>query len=159
MTAFHIRPMGYSDREAVIDLIWALNLHENAIAGNRRVERAAAAECLAATDVRLKEMDGFQRVACQNGAVLGYVSAFVDDAPVYIVAEQRRHVWVADLIVDAHARNQGIGRALVAAVEEMAISKGIRRVQIGFVAGNAGADAFYARRGYLHVSVETSKLL
>jgi GNAT superfamily N-acetyltransferase len=154
-----VRPMKDGDREAAVDLIWQLNLFENDITSDRRTERAAAEECLAINARRIQDAGGVQLVAEREGTVLGYLCAVMDEAPVYVVAAKRRRMWIADLVVAETARGGGLGRALIAAAEDFARGQGATRINIGAVAGNAGAQRLYESLGYAPSSVERAKEL
>jgi GNAT superfamily N-acetyltransferase len=151
--------MGNGEREAVVDLIWELNRFEDAITGNRAVDRATAVQCLEANDARLADSGGEQYVAIINGVVTGYLCAVTDMAPVYIRRDARRHVWIADLIVAEGMRGQGIGKALLAAAETFARDRGLKHILIGVLAGNTAADGLYAAMGYRTYAMERLKTL
>jgi GNAT superfamily N-acetyltransferase len=151
--------MANSDREAVIDLIWELNRFEDAITGNRAVDRAAAVQCIAANDARLADSGGEQYIAIIDGVVTGYLCAVIDMAPVYIRQDARRHDWITDLIVAEGMRGRGVGKALLAAAETFAGDRGLKHILIGVVAGNTATDGLYAATGYRTYAVERLKTL
>jgi len=159
MTEFTIRAMLDTDRDAVIDLLWELNRFENAITGNRSIERSAAIACLSANDQRLQEHGGVHLVAVRDAVVIGYICAVVDMAPVYVVEASRRHVSIADLVVTSQERGAGAGRALIQAAEAFTRRMGLRQMLIGVVAGNDRADRLYSRMGYKPYAMERIKTL
>ena len=55
---------------------------------------------------------------------------------------------IHDLIVSPEARGQGIGKALFAAVEEIARDQGACKVTLEVLSGNEPAKALYASLGY-----------
>jgi len=154
-----IRPAQPTDREAIVDLLWQLNLFENAITGDRRVEREAAEDCLAINAGRIESPGGAEFVAELEGIVVGYLCAVKDESPVYVVEEKRRFIWIADLVVAETARGRGLGRALIEAAEAYAGSEGVARIVIGAVAGNRDAGRLYERLGYAPQSIERAKSL
>jgi GNAT superfamily N-acetyltransferase len=157
--AFDIRTMMDGDRKAVTDLIWELNRFEDAITGNRATDRETAAQCLLANDGRLSESGGVHYVATVDGKVIGYLCAVIDLAPVYIRADLRRHVWIADLIVTEGMRGQGIGKALLAAADTFARDRGLKHILIGVVVGNTATDGLYAAMGYRTYAMERLKTM
>ena len=54
--------------------------------------------------------------------------------------------WVA--VVDEDWRGRGIGRLLLAEAERLTREKGLKRLVIGVMAGNAGAERLYAELGF-----------
>ena len=66
---------------------------------------------------------------------------------------------ITALVVDASARRQGIGRALVAAAEEALARKGCGLLEITSNERLADAHAFYERLGYERTSVRFAKVL
>lgn len=54
------------------------------------------------------------------------------------------------LVVDEATRTRGVGRALVAAAEDFARSRGSRRINVTTALHRGGAHAFYERIGYAH---------
>jgi GNAT superfamily N-acetyltransferase len=150
--------MREEDREAVVDLLWQLNLHEKRNSDTRSDRREDAAACLAWNDGRIRE-GGAHLVAECEGRVAAYMCLVVDMAPPFVRAELRRHLCVADLVVDAACRGRGIGRALLAEAEAFARRQGLRHIFIGVVHGNDGADRLYAAQGFRPFALERLKSL
>lgn len=153
-----IRLMQDDDSEAVIDLLWQLNCFEHGLEPNRSTERTAAAACLAVNRQRVAA-GGAQYVATVSGQVVAYGCCVIDMAPAYIREDQRRHVWIADLVVTAAMRGSGIGSALLGRMEDFAREQGIRQVLIGALAANEVACRLYGNLGYRSYSVERLKTL
>ncbi len=76
-------------------------------------------------------------------AIVGWIHAFV-----YRVLESDPMVEIGGLVVDRQARNRGIGRALITAVEDWAISRKIEVVSLRSNSLRIEAHAFYHRLGY-----------
>ena len=55
---------------------------------------------------------------------------------------------VSDLWVGPHAQGQGVGAALLAALEDAIAKQGLDFAELETFAGNAGAVRFYERQGY-----------
>jgi GNAT superfamily N-acetyltransferase len=91
--------------------------------------------------------DGANRcimVAENNGAVVGMCTAQL----VVSTAEGALSGWVEDLVIDAGFRGGGIGRSLLAAVQDWCYSQGATRVQLLADRENAPALAFYRKQGW-----------
>ena len=84
-------------------------------------------------------------VAEQDGATVGYV-ALGSPTPL----ECNRHVLhVQGLAVDPSAQRQGVGRRLVEAAAEEAARRGVRKLGLRVLGGNASARALYASAGFV----------
>lgn len=85
----------------------------------------------------------FLHVAEVEGRVAGFASASAGPAPAL------SHVAQLSLVVGAHCRRQGLGRALLDAVLRWAArSPGVDKLQLAVLAGNAAAIALYRRCGF-----------
>jgi len=71
----------------------------------------------------------------------------------------RRRAHVEALVVDERHRRAGVGRSLMAAATAWARERGAVEIVLTVWAGNAVADAFYARLGYRVVSQALSKTI
>lgn len=88
---------------------------------------------------RLRERDpGLVLVAEADETVTGTILAPFDG----------RRGWLMRLAVAAHARRQGVGRALVRAAEQRLRDRGCPQVNLLVLAENAAAQAFWERLGY-----------
>lgn len=79
-----------------------------------------------------------------DGALLG--AAYAERAVDYFTEESHGHLGI--LMVAAEAEGQGVGRALVAAVERWAAEQGDRFLTLNVFATNARAASVYERAGY-----------
>jgi len=85
----------------------------------------------------------------EQGEVLGYamlqVKAVGEGHPVLL---PRQFLYIDDLCVDVDARGLGIGAALMAAVRELAKSRGIERIELNVWECNESAMRFYEHLGF-----------
>lgn len=72
---------------------------------------------------------------------------------------EQRQVHVYDVLVDPGHRRRGHAAAAFAAMETLVRAQGIDRIGLHVFAHNAGAQALYARLGYLTVSHNLIKQL
>lgn len=91
-------------------------------------------------------------VAVVDEAVVGFVS----------VAEEKHwsgetDAWIGELVVDERHEGRGVGRALLATVEQWATEHGLRHVRLSTGAANQGARAFYEKVGYQLSEVTLTK--
>jgi len=63
---------------------------------------------------------------------------------------------ILGLVVDASARRSGAGRALVAAIEQFAASRGICQVSVRSNVARLESHSFYDRLGYTRVKTQHS---
>jgi ribosomal protein S18 acetylase RimI-like enzyme len=96
--------------------------------------------------------DGPVWVAELGGAVVGFVHA---GERAHFSGE--RDGYVGELVVAEAAERHGIGRALLAAAEDWAAGRGLRRLSLETGAANTTARAFYAALGYQEEDVRLSR--
>jgi ribosomal protein S18 acetylase RimI-like enzyme len=91
--------------------------------------------------------EGFVLVARRDGHVAGYAFVGIEGPdPVWYTGD--RHAVLATLCVDAAKRGEGIGAALMDAVDAELDRRGIEDVEIGVDTGNEAATRLYESRGY-----------
>lgn len=83
-------------------------------------------------------------VGSGGGGLAGYLIA------VYVLSIEHQGLMaeIDEFFVLPHSRAQGIGAQLLAAAERALAARGCVRLQLQLAVGNAGARAFYERRGY-----------
>lgn len=102
---------------------------------------AWARERLAAADVRAL-------VAEVDGVAVGLVVTQVVRRPATPFTFARAFLLVDQLAVAPAARRRGVGRALMAAVRDLARELGLARIELDVRAWNQGAVAFYRALGW-----------
>lgn len=105
-------------------------------------ELAGSAERLAA-DLFAERPPIECRVAERDGALVGYALFF----PVYSSFHTRPSLWLEDLFVEDGLRGGGVGRALLAAVAEVALERGCERLGWIVLDWNRPSIEFYDRMG------------
>lgn len=145
------------DRDGVIALIHALNLHEAALSADRRTDEAAAQECHASITARIARDGGALLVADDDAKILGVLAlTFATDEP-FVVSEFRRYGLVTDLVVAEPHRGRGIGRMLLLEAEARTRTAGLKRLQIGALAANEAALNAYDASGFVPHMVTMAK--
>ena len=85
-------------------------------------------------------------VAELDGAVVGYIRV----EPKYPPLPEAAHVFgIRGLAVDPRVRRGGVASALLVAAEELARSRGGRKLSLNVFGGNDRAQRLYARHGYV----------
>ena len=152
-----IRPALPDDHEALVEQYLGLNRYEEPIAGNRVLDHAGAVASLAEAQERVAQTDGTVLVAELDGRVVGHLFLEFRQDPVFVRAELRPYAYVAELFVREAARGLGVGKALMLAAERTAAARGFGRLMVQVLAGNALAEAFYARCGFKAHAIELGK--
>ncbi|WP_048709439.1 GNAT family N-acetyltransferase [Microvirga massiliensis] len=148
MDQVHLRPARSQDRERVIDLIHELNVVEAALTGDRKRERSAAEAYHRELLDRLGRRRGEVIVAVVGDIVVGAMGFVIDEDAAYVTDDVRRHGTVTDLVVAPEWRSHGIGRQLLEEAEQRTRAAGCRRLAIGALVANDGAERLYRSFGF-----------
>lgn len=152
-----IRPAGTSDVPALVEQFLGLNRHEEPLIGNRRIDPAGAALSLEAALDRVARCQGHALLATWDGAPVGHLfMTFEQDAP-YVREALRPFAQITELFVREEARRRGIATALIAEAERLARARGMQRLMIGVLVGNALAEPLYRRLGFAPSAIEMAK--
>jgi GNAT superfamily N-acetyltransferase len=125
------------DVSAIMDLIKALAVYENlaeAVTGN-----AEALEAHLFGETPYAEV----LVAEWEGAIVGFALFFAN----YSTFLTQPGIYLEDLFVLPQYRRQGIGRALLSSVAEIAKARGAGRLEWSVLDWNQSAIAFYEKMG------------
>jgi ribosomal protein S18 acetylase RimI-like enzyme len=82
----------------------------------------------------------------EDGAIVGFIATRT--AEPHPVLDQPLTLVISDAFVAEAYRRQGVGRALVAAVREHAANEGTRAIEVGTLALDARAVAFWRSLGF-----------
>jgi GNAT superfamily N-acetyltransferase len=148
MTGVAFRTAASRDRDAVVDLIHALNLFEADLVGDRKRERAGAVAYYGELMQRLSQRNGRIVLAEVEGVIVAAMGFSLDEDAAYIADDVRQHGTVTDLIVAEAWRGRGIGRVLLEEAERLTREAGYKRLTIGVLAANAAAERTYRAFGF-----------
>ncbi|MGE4480961.1 N-acetyltransferase family protein [Acidocella sp.] len=148
-----------ADHDALLTQLWELNRHEHALTGDRRTDRAGAQDTLAEALAAVAQGEGDVLVAEMDGKIAGHLFMFLDMDDAYVRAAWRRYAFISNLFVDEAFRGGGIGRALMAQAEKIALAKGVRRLRLYVLNGNERARRIYEEAGFCAHGVEMLKPL
>jgi len=148
------------DRTAFLAFIMGSQHYEYAFEPNRRLDPPVAEEHLARMLSLLGERGGRIFVAADDAdRAVGWGIVVEQEDDIYVVAEERRYAYIAELFVVEPLRGSGAGRALIAACEDWARARGLTVMQIGVLAGNVRAHDIYRRQGYADYGIQLRKYL
>jgi len=154
-----IREATAADRPALDEQEQLLNLFENPYIHDRSLTRAGAIAAMDRLHHRAAESQGAVLVAELDGAVIAHLVLTYERQGPYVREELRDYALIADLFVRQAHRGRGIGRALIAEAERRAIARGLPRIMLGVVHGNAAAERSYRRQGFADYVLELVKPL
>jgi ribosomal protein S18 acetylase RimI-like enzyme len=92
--------------------------------------------------------ESFALVARRGGGAVGYAFVCVESKPDPVWYTGDKHALLATLCVDEAERGDGVGTALMDAVDEELERRGVEDVEIGVDTGNTVAAHLYESRGY-----------
>lgn len=140
-----IRAARPADRPALLRLNAELQEVERRFRPIRRPGDEMTEEYWAFTENRVAAHDGAILVAEDADGIAGVCVCYVDAD---LLDSIRPELCVQDLIVAARARGHGVGRALVAAAEAHARTRGIVRIVVTAMIANTAAMETYRALGY-----------
>jgi GNAT superfamily N-acetyltransferase len=146
------------DEPAILSFIWGLQKFENAFEANRRLDPAFASEHWPVMRARAAER-GAIFIAEAEGKPVGWALVLDEPGDVFVEKAERRHGFIAELFVEASARAQGHGRALIEACEAWTRARGLNVLIINVLAGNDKAITVYDRDGFAPYNLNLRKYL
>jgi len=153
-----VRPVRLPDDEpAILSFIWGLQTFENAFEPNRRLDPGFADEHWA--DVRRLVAERGAMFIAENDGPVGWAFVVEEAGDLFVKESERRYGFIAELYVEASARGQGYGRALIAACEDWSRKRGMTVLIIGMLTGNGKAAAVYQRDGFAPYNLFMRKYL
>lgn len=147
------------DEAACIAFILALQLIENEIVPNRRLDDAVGGEYLAELRKQVADHDGRIWIAEADGVAVGWCVAHDHDDDIYVRAELRTRYYISELYVDEAWRGSGAGQLLLQAAEDEGRRRGRPALDIGVLHGNVRAERAYAKFGFAPLSLFMQKPL
>jgi GNAT superfamily N-acetyltransferase len=148
------------DKSAILEFIFALQVYEQGFEANRRIDPQMAEEHYAVLIAHVEKHKGKILVAEDEAArPIGWAAFHEEEGGVFILADERKHGFLAELYVVEAARGAGVGRALIAACEAWARGRGLVSLRIGLSARNGDALKVYERVGYTPYALQVRKYL
>jgi GNAT superfamily N-acetyltransferase len=136
------------DEPAILSFISGLQDYEAAFEPDRRRDPGFTVDHWRGLQHRCAENHGIFLIAEDSGRPVGW--AFAHDTPghLFVVEPERRHGSLAELFVIPEARSKGHGRALMAACDDWARSRGHKLLTVGVLARNGAAVRSYEGAGF-----------
>jgi GNAT superfamily N-acetyltransferase len=148
--SFRIRDARLPEDVPVIhEFILDLQRFEHALETNRRLDTPVAADYFTALETKVQETGGTFLIAEDDaGRAIGWAAAHEDEQDIYIVPEERRIGYIAELYVVPDARGLGVGSSLIKACEAWARQRSLPVIMIGVLSKNSRALAVYRNNEY-----------
>jgi len=140
-----LRPARGGDRAALDALSALLQVTERRLRPTRCAPEDLPAAYLAELLSRARRGTGGVIVAADAGRVVGFAAWRLGED---CLEESPRCCVITDLVLARTHRRRGIGRRLIAAVEEKAAAAGAARLRLTALARNRAAHAAYRAAGY-----------
>jgi GNAT superfamily N-acetyltransferase len=134
-----VRPATIDDVPRILELIHALAEYERA----PDAVEATTADLVAALFPPGASPTAFAHVAVVDGEVVGMAIWFVS----FSTWTGRNGIWLEDLFVQPEHRGAGLGRRLLAALAQVCVERGWRRLEWWVLDWNEPSIEFYRRLG------------
>jgi GNAT superfamily N-acetyltransferase len=154
-----IRRFGPEDGDQVTACIVELQNYERAIDARVLPGEAVEGWYLDHLLDACARQDGAVLVAEADGRVVGFAAVQCKVANEDVDEGDYAFALISDLGVNRSHRGRGIGRALIAACEDLARARGARWLRIGVLGRNAVARGLYERCGFEDRQVVLEKTL
>jgi len=152
-----IRPATAADLAALAALNRDVQaLHHQALPSLFKPPSEAAADFFAE---RLGDSAHVFLLAWRDDEPAGYLFYELRQRPETALTYASRALTICHLAVRSDCRRQGIGRALLAAVEAAAAENSVARIEVDFWDFNEEAQAFYAAHGFAPATARWWRLL
>lgn len=143
----------------MVRFVDALQHFERAFEPDRRIDAMAGEDYLPHLLERVERLGGRIFIAESEGHSAGWAVFYPDESLNYVIAEERRYGYIAELYVEERMRGCGAGRALIEACEAEAKTRGLKLMMIGVVARNERAARVYQEAGFRPYTMQLRKYL
>jgi ribosomal protein S18 acetylase RimI-like enzyme len=151
-----IREHQPADFEPLKKLFLEMQIHEQQFDTDRaQPTDALAARYISQVLKNVEDRQGIILVAVDGNTVCGFAAGYAEED----LANLHPFFLIAELVVSATYRGQGIGSDLVRSMENVARARGFRRAGIGVLVGNDRVHTLYKRLGFRDYAVELIKEL
>ncbi len=156
MNMVEIRPYQSADLEAVRQLLAELQTYELQFDA-RRAEptHEFITKYVSHLLMDIEERQGIILLAIVRNTICGLVAGYPEEELDF----QDPYFYIAELVVSAAHRGQGVGSKLMHAIEDFARSKGCKRVGISVLFDNTRSHDLYQRLGFRDYVIELIKEL
>lgn len=137
-------PLGEADAPALQAFLDANPLYSQIVNGRPFAPGEALQEIVAPPPYPHRALHALAVLDCGSGRWLGFVS-LVDD----LIAPGVQHIGL--FLVATAEQGSGLAAELYQAIEQRAREQRARWLRLGVVVGNARAEAFWARRGFVEI--------
>lgn len=148
-----------ADTHIGVAFINALQAFEHALDPDRRIDADAGRDYFAVLYEHMQKNDGRAYIAEDDGGPLGWAVFEREEAPIFVIAEERTVGHIIELFVAEKARGRGIGSALIRACEDEARRRGLKVLRIGHLSANENAGRVYRAHGFQPYLAELRKYL
>ncbi|MEO0673089.1 MAG: GNAT family N-acetyltransferase [Pseudomonadota bacterium] len=144
-----IRAATPADRDDIVALHRDLTAFEAPLTNDRDTSLEAAEVAFADLETTIARTNGALLVAVDGADTpIGYASLLFGEDDAYIRQDLRRYAVIEDIYIADRYRGSGVGRALIAELEERARARGVKRLAVSFVARNEVARSTYESFGF-----------
>jgi GNAT superfamily N-acetyltransferase len=144
-SSVHVRRATGRDRRAIDMLNAELQAHELRLRPSRAQPDALPPAYVDALCARRRTGRGDLLVAVEGRRVIGFVAfEWGED----LLEQNPPEITVTDLVVAAACRGKGVGKAMLAAVEDAARQRGVCRLYVVSLAANAETHRIYEAMGF-----------
>ena len=154
-----IRAYQPEDQQQVEQCIVELQDFERALEPDRVEGRTIARRYLQELLTTCEQKRGSLFVAEADGAVIGFVCAWLEQEPESYLTSLADYAYISDLAVLPAYRQQGYGLALLQRTEVFALEQGATALRINALAKNDAARAAYRKAGFRNYEISLLKPL
>jgi ribosomal protein S18 acetylase RimI-like enzyme len=151
-----VRDYESTDFDQLKKLFLEMQAHERQFDADRAEPTDALAhKYISQLLIDIADRQGIILVAVDGSNACGFAAGYTEED----LANQNSFFLIAELVVSAPYRGQGIGSNLVRAMENYARAKGFKRAGIGVLVGDDRVYDLYKRLGFRDYAIELMKEL
>jgi ribosomal protein S18 acetylase RimI-like enzyme len=155
----HIRNYRRDDALSLEHCIVELQSYESEIEPNREEGHRVAAAYRRLLLAQCRRSTGKILVAEADDEVVGFVCVLAQVDSKDVLEKDSQHAYITDLVVLPGHRNEGVGKALLAAAEQYVAGQGGSVLKVDVLAANDVALDLYTSMGYVENEIRLAKRL